>query len=179
LLSSHFSIIVAVDKNLGIGKNNQLPWHFSKDLQYFVRITKTTQNPQAKNAVIMGRNTWASIPEKYRPFPGRLNVVLTRDTDFNVPDGVVVAPSLDDAIAQAKALGAENCFVVGGASVYRMAINHPACERLYITEILSIFDCDTSFPEIPLDRFKRVKESEIYKEKGTQFRFVEYEKIKT
>lgn len=174
---SRFSIIVAVDKNLGIGKNNQLPWHFSKDLQYFARITKTTQNPKAKNAVIMGRNTWASIPEKYRPFPGRLNVVLTRDHDFKVPKGVVVASSLNDALTQAKSLGAENCFVVGGAGVYRTALSHPACDHLYITEILSTFDCDTSFPKIPLDRFKRIKESEIHEEKGTQFRFVEYEKL--
>jgi len=176
-LKKSFSIIVAVDKNLGIGKNNQLPWHFSKDLQYFARITKTTQNPQAKNAVIMGRNTWASIPEKYRPFPGRLNIVLTRDRDFKVPDGVVVASSLDEALEKAKNLKAENCFVVGGASVYRMAIEHPACDHLYITEILSVFDCDTSFPKIPLDRFRRIKESEIHEEKGTQFRFVEYEKL--
>jgi len=127
--------------------------------------------------VIMGRNTWASIPEKYRPFPRRLNVVLTRDRDFKVPKGVVVAPSLDDALTQAKALDAEQCFVVGGASVYRTALAHPACDHLYITEILSVFDCETFFPTIPLDRFKRVKESEIYEEKGTQFRFVEYKKI--
>jgi len=125
----------------------------------------------------MGRNTWASIPEKYRPFPGRLNIVLTRDRDFKVPEGVVVASSLDDALVKAKNLKAENCFVVGGASVYRMAIEHPACNHLYITEILSTFDCDTSFPSISLDRFKRIKESEIYEEKGSQFRFVEYERL--
>jgi dihydrofolate reductase len=72
------NIIAAVDKNFGIGKNNQLPWNLPKEYEHFVSLTTSTNEPGKLNAVIMGRKCWESIPEKFRPLKGRVNIVLSR-----------------------------------------------------------------------------------------------------
>ena len=85
-----FSLIVAMDSQNGIGKNGQLPWHLPADLKHFKEITCTVRDPKKQNVVLMGRKTWDSIPEKFRPLPGRINVVLTRHPDLKFPLGVLV-----------------------------------------------------------------------------------------
>jgi hypothetical protein len=84
--------IVACTRDGGIGKEGKLPWKLSGDMAYFKRVTLDTEDvPGARNAVIMGRKTWESIPNSFRPLPGRLNVVLSRNPkSINLPDGVVV-----------------------------------------------------------------------------------------
>jgi dihydrofolate reductase len=78
---SPFSVIVAATTSGGIGKDGNLPWRLSKDMQYFKAVT--TRSPEGKrNAVIMGRKTWESIPAKFRPLPDRINVVITRNANF-------------------------------------------------------------------------------------------------
>ena len=74
----NFNLIVATDLNGGIGKNNQIPWHYKEDMQYFKSVTTDTSSINKINAVIMGRNTWDSLPEKYKPLPNRINVILSR-----------------------------------------------------------------------------------------------------
>ena len=161
----NFALIAAVDKNRGIGKNNTLPWHLSADLKHFARVTKG-------GTVVMGRKTWGSLPEKYRPLKERKNVVLSTDTNYQVPTGVELVQSLDEALSK----GEGELFVIGGARLFEEAIHHPNCTKIILTEINSSFDCDAFFPELPGD-FKRVQESPLEEEKGLKFRFVTYEKL--
>lgn len=158
-----FTIIAAMDSQRGIGKNNDLPWHLSKDLKHFKEQTMG-------GTVIMGRRTWESIPAKYRPFSGRLNIVLTRDPEYKIQTEVLLASSLEEALKQAEG----KIFVIGGAHVFAEAIEHPQCTQLMLTEIQSSFECDAYFPEIPA-RFKKVQVSEPQSEKGIHFRFTTYE----
>ncbi len=155
-----FSIIVAIDEKGGIGKNNTLPWHIPADLKHFKEIT-------TGGTVIMGRNTWESIPEKFRPLPNRLNIVLTGNLNYLVPEGVKLASSLDGALA----ISAGKTFVIGGAKVFEDAIRHEDCEELIITRVYGDFNCDTFFPHIP-SYFEKMSESEIQHEGETlQFSF--------
>ena len=156
----NFSIISALDQNRGIGKSHGLPWPLSADLKHFSETTKG-------GTVIMGRKTWDSLPEKYRPLPGRLNIVVSRG-DLALPEGTLLAHSLDEALTLADP--ARKTFVIGGATLYAEAIQHPVCNELILTEIEGTFDCDAFFPEIP-SRFHRT-EANAAEEDGLKFEFV-------
>ncbi len=157
-----FSIIAAIDQNRGIGKGNQLPWHLSADLKHFAKTTKG-------GTVIMGRKTWESLPDNFRPLKGRLNIVVTQNKDYYLPHGAVLANSLDDALEKSEG----ETFVIGGATLYREAILHPSCKKLLLTELHKSFDCDAHFPEIPTN-FRRAEESETYEGNGISYSFVVY-----
>ncbi len=165
-----FSIIAAVDKNRGIGQGGKLPWNLKGDMQHFKEVTLGQGKP---NAVIMGRTTWDSIPGRFRPLEGRINVVLSRQ-GLELPQGVLGARSLDEALAQAEGQGAGEVFVIGGASVYAEAITHPACQSIYLTEIDGAFLCDAFFPAVPADVFERTEISEPRTEGSIVYRFVTY-----
>ncbi|KOR79280.1 dihydrofolate reductase [Bacillus sp. FJAT-21352] len=128
------SLIVAMDQNRVIGKNNKLPWHLPSDLQYFKKVTMG-------HPIVMGRKTFESIG---RVLPGRENVIVTRNQEFKA-EGCVV---LHD-IAQIKMFAdnhEEEVFVIGGAEIFKEIL--PFTDRLYITEIHETFEGDTFFPEI-------------------------------
>jgi dihydrofolate reductase/thymidylate synthase len=168
-----FSIIVAFDSKYGIGKNGQLPWSLSSDLKHFKEITTAVSSPDKKNAVIMGRKTWQSLPEKFRPLPGRVNVVLSREGGLNVPSGVLCASSLDDALNQLSSSNIENVFVIGGAQIYAQAIEHPLCQKLYVTHVKGEHGCDTFFPLISKS-FSPISASPQHQEEGISFLFSDY-----
>lgn len=155
----NFSIISGLDQNRGIGKNNGLPWHLSADLKHFAATTKG-------GTVIMGRKTWESLPEQYRPLKERLNIVVSRN-DVQLPEGTLLAHSLDEALTLADPN--RKAFVIGGATLYAEAIRHSACNELLLTEIEGTFDCDAFFPEIPA-RFKRIQ-AIPGEENGIKFEF--------
>jgi len=163
-----FSLIVAHDQNRGIGIKNVLPWSLSKDMRYFKQIT-------LGNTVIMGRRTWESIPEKFRPLPQRKNVVLTRNTTYNVPSSVIIATSLEDAIQNQHATG--DIFIIGGSMIYKEAIQHIDCTRLYVTEIQSCFNCDAFFPDYN-GVFTCIDSSDDVEENGIRFVFKVYERTR-
>jgi dihydrofolate reductase/thymidylate synthase len=167
-------MVVAHDLNRGIGVNNQLPWRIPRDTKYFRELTTGTDEGQ-NNAVIMGRKTWESIPTKYRPLAGRLNVVLTSDRSYAVPDGVLVCSSLDEALSLVESRGVSNIFVTGGGKVYEDGLNHPLCRRLYITQVLANYDCDVLFP-LYAERFQLASQSDVQEENGIKYRFEVYEK---
>lgn len=174
----NFAIIVAVDQQNGIGKNNTLPWHLPGELKRFSKLTKETQISNKKNAVIMGRNTWDSLPSKFKPLPGRINVVLSRNTELALPQGVLRAASLDQALdSLEKTTDLANVFVIGGAAVYEMAVLHPACTLIYFTQIEAKFDCDTFFPALDLKVFHKLSVSEIHSENGLNYRYLIYAKF--
>ena len=128
------SAIVAVSENNVIGRDGHLPWHLSADLKRFKAIT-------SGHAIILGRKNYDDIG---RPLPNRTNYVLTRNKDFQAP-GCIVCSSLGEAIEAARAAGETECFIIGGAAVYREAM--PQVEKLYLTRVLSHVEGDVFFPE--------------------------------
>ena len=126
------SIIAALSRNRVIGKDNQLPWRLPADLKHFKAVT-------LGKPVIMGRKTFESIG---KPLPGRDNIVVTRDPQFRA-DGIAVAHSLDDALAQGRT--APEIMLIGGAQLYTQAL--PRAQRLYLTLIHTDIDGDAHFPK--------------------------------
>jgi dihydrofolate reductase len=129
-------LIYARARNGVIGKDGKLPWHIHEDLAHFKRVT-------LGSPVIMGRKTWDSLPPKFRPLPGRTNIVITRQADWSVP-GVLRADSLDHAIALCGA--APHVWVIGGAEIYRQAVDR--AEIVEVTEIHAEFEGDAYAPEL-------------------------------
>jgi dihydrofolate reductase / thymidylate synthase len=164
-MKTPFSIVVAVDENFGIGRDNNLPWNLPGDMKHFKEVTTKVSDPSRQNAVIMGRKTWDSNPQKFRPLPGRINCVLNRDTNFELPAGVLKASDFESALAlfDAPALRdkAGDVFVIGGAEIFRLAIAHPSCQRLFITHIQKSFQCDRFFPSVPAG-FKEADRSQVF-----------------
>lgn len=173
-----FAIIAAIDKDKGIGRDGKLPWRLKGDMDYFKTITTRCDNPQCQNVIIMGRVTWDSLSEKFKPLPNRINVVLSRRRDFKLPDGVILATSLNEALDLLTGLGqgVERVFVIGGASVYAEAINHPACQKIYLTEIDNNYGCDVFFPPINSHLYIKRRQSDLQEENSIRYKFVEYEK---
>ena len=169
-------MIVACDKNRGIGRDNDLPWNLPGDMKYFRKVTSTTSTDGLQNAVIMGRRTWESIPPEHRPLSKRLNVVLTRNTEYHAEEGVLLADSLENALTMLESYDVGEVFIIGGGSLYEYAISQSNCQKLYITEIQNSFDCDTFFPEIP-EHFEEVSRSEPVEENGAVYEFVVYERL--
>jgi dihydrofolate reductase len=143
-----FDVVVAADLDWGIGKANGLPWpKLSGDLAHFRRVTSAAPDGK-RNAIVMGRKTWESTEVKGRPLPRRLNVVITRG-EIAVPPGVIVAGSLDAALAAtAAAPEIETTFVVGGAQIFREAFAHAALRYVYLTRVEGRFHCDTHLPDL-------------------------------
>jgi len=168
-----FAIIVAFDSQYGIGKDGKLPWSLPLDLKHFKEITTLLTNPAKKNAVIMGRKTWESLPEKFRPLPGRVNLVLSKEGGLNLPSGVLCSKDLDDALMVLSTPDIENVFVIGGAQIYALALNHPLCQKLYVTHVQGEYGCDAFFPPIA-KQFFPISASESYKEQNISFHFSDY-----
>ena len=156
------SIIAAVARNGVIGKDNRLLWHLPEDMRHFRETTRG-------KPVIMGRKTWESLPDSLRPLPGRLNIVVSRNPNYEAPDAKR-ASSLEEAIV--KAGNADDVFVIGGAELYRLAM--PLAERLCLTEIDQDFDGDAFFPDIPDSDWKEVSRKLPQSTSSPQFSFVEY-----
>ena len=127
-------LIAGVARNGAIGRDNQLLWHLPEDLAHFRR--QTLGSP-----VIMGRKTWESLPERFRPLPGRRNVVLTHQADWRAV-GAETAPDLATALARLS--GEPRAFVIGGAQVYAAAL--PLADRLMLTVIDRDHEGDAFFP---------------------------------
>ena len=168
-----FSIIVAFDSQYGIGKAGQLPWRLPSDLKHFKEITSAVLNHPKKNAVIMGRKTWDSLPEKFRPLPGRVNLVLSREAQLNLPSDVLLAQSLEEALNKLSIPDIENIFVIGGAQIYALAIDHPSCQKIYVTHVKGEYGCDAFFPPIS-KQFFPVSASEECKDGDVVFHFSDY-----
>jgi dihydrofolate reductase len=131
------ALIVAMDSQRGIGKNNDLMWHLPKDMRFF---KDTTQG----QIVVMGRKNYESIPEKYRPLPNRLNVVLTRNKDFNAPD-CLVFHSLEACLTYFKEETERTVFIIGGGEIYRMALASNIIDEMFITHVNHHYDAETFF----------------------------------
>ena len=170
----HFDIIVAVDLERGIGKEGKLPWHLSGDLKHFKEITSRTQEKDKKNAVIMGRKTWDSIPASFRPLPARINVILSRNESLQLPKDVHRTASLKEALDfLQKKKEVESIFIIGGSEVFAEAVKFSSCRKIYLTQILDKFSCDVFFPKFNSE-FKELSQSKHYFEDLTEYYFAEF-----
>ena len=178
-MKSPFSIIVAVDKDFGIGKDGGLPWNLPGDMKHFKEVTTLSEGKGLVNAVIMGRKTWQSIPEKFRPLPDRLNIILTRDAHFSLPSGVLKASGLNEALhlLEESSLASKvgKVFVIGGAEIFKIAVGHSQCREIFLTHIRQSFQCDRFFPSLP-PSFKEASRSGPFVKDGPEYSFVTYRK---
>ena len=134
-------LIFARARNGVIGKDNQLPWHLPEDMAFFKQKT-------AGGTVVMGRKTWDSLPPRFRPLPGRHNVVITRQAQWQpdpVTDKVSVAGDIAAALDTARALG-QPVWVIGGAQIYALAL--PLADEVWVTEIDQDFEGDAYAPTL-------------------------------
>ena len=214
------TLILAATPSLGIGRAGGLPWpQLKKEMGYFARVTKRT-NPtglsegdaagemalkrQRVNAVVMGRKTWDSIPPKFRPLKGRVNVVVTRSVDAfkaQLPqgeksvEGPIVAGSVADALGQLQGgdVGAEvdKVMVMGGASIYEQALELKEARHVLLTKIGEEYECDTFIKEdLEGGKWRKAGVEELksftgeafeegveVEEKGVKFEFCLYNRV--
>lgn len=155
------ALIWAQARNGVIGKDGGLPWHLPEDLAHFKRTTLGAP-------VVMGRKTWESLPERFRPLPGRRNVVVTRQTDWQAP-GAEVVHSVPEALALCA--GCERVWVIGGAELYRAAL--PLAERAVLTLIDADLQGDAYAPALSAD-WQETQRDCITAASGWRCCFVQY-----
>jgi dihydrofolate reductase len=156
------ALIAAMSLNRVIGKDNKLPWHLPKDLKHFASVT-------AGHTVVMGNKTFNSLNRK--PLSGRLNIVLTNNVGYKPDENVCKISSLEE-LKDCK----NKVFIIGGESVYRLALEKLKVSKIYLTLIHDYYDGDSYFPEIDLSKFHCVK-YETQEEKGIIFSFTELDAI--
>lgn len=139
------ALIVAMDRERGIGKNNDLMWHLPADMKFFKETT-------SGHIVVLGRKNYESIPEKYRPLPNRENAVLTRNKDYEAA-GCNVFFSLEDCL-EFYAKDERTVFIIGGGEIYRQAMEMNCVDEMYITHVDKAYDADTFFPALDLKAWK-------------------------
>lgn len=150
ILMIKLSVIVAKSQNGVIGLNNQMPWHIPQDLKYFKQVTMD-------KPIVMGRKTFDSIG---RPLPGRKNIVVSRQSNLELPPEVALAGSIQQAlgIAQAECIvnNQDEAMLIGGAEIYRTALEQNYVQRIYLTQIHAEIHGDTFFTEIQPDKWQEV-----------------------
>ena len=134
------AMIVAMDESGFIGKDGDLPWKISSDMNRFRELT----SGDGFNAVVMGRKTWESLPDPYRPLPERTNIVLSRDSGLRI-DGAEVALYDGRAVEIGYSEGCDELWVIGGAEIYGLMLQR--CEEIHITTVHTSVEGDARFPD--------------------------------
>ena len=164
-------LIFAVDSNWNIGYDGDMLFKISEDLKRFRSLTE-------ENIIIMGRKTFESLPDK-KPLPNRINIVITRDKDYQV-EGTTVVHSLEELLSLLKELNPNNemeNIVIGGGNIAKQMM--PYCNKAYITKIFKAFEnADTFIPNLDLENeWKIVKESEVYRQDDLHYKYVDYVRL--
>ncbi|MFZ9297746.1 MAG: dihydrofolate reductase [Hylemonella sp.] len=158
------NLIFAQAANGVIGKDGTMPWHLPEDLAHFKRLTQGWP-------VIMGRKTWDSLPPRFRPLPGRVNVVVTRQPDWQA-EGAIAVHSLSAALASCA--GHAQAWVIGGAQIYAQAL--PMADTVEITEIEASFDGDTFAPALGPQWQVSSRQAHVASS-GLRYSFVTYTRV--
>ena len=168
----NINIIAAISKNRVIGNKGTIPWNIKKDLKYFQKLTT-----QKNSAVLMGFNTWKSLPTFPNPLPNRGNIVVTKNNAHQVSwrRGALIYGDLNKINFNNKLFKNyyKNVWICGGQSVYEYYIDKPYINKIYLTEINENFEGDTFFPEIP-DNYYLKKHGETNYEQFNAFKFISY-----
>jgi len=160
------TIIAAIGKNNELGKNNDLIWHLPADLKRFKKVT-------TGHTIIMGRNTFESIG---KPLPNRKSIIITRNKEYQ-QEGCDVVYSLEEAIQLIS--GEESAFIIGGAQIYKEAIEKEIVDQLDITLVHENFEADVYFPKIDSQKWKQVSREDFSMDEKNTFKysFLSYSKI--
>ena len=158
------TIIAAIAKNNALGKNNDLIWHLPADLQRFKKVT-------SGHYIVMGRNTFESIG---KPLPNRTSVIITRNDNY-FKDGCLIANSIEQAI---KLVGKNDAFIIGGAQIYKQALEKNIVDKLDITLIHQNFEADVFFPKIDFTIWEEVSREDFKADKKNKYdySFINYQK---
>lgn len=163
--TQELTIVVAADEQNGIGKDNDLIWHLKDDLKHFKNLT-------SGHHIIMGRKTFESFP---KPLPNRTHIVVTRQTDYKVPEGVIVVNTLEKALQAAQ--HDTQPFIIGGGEIYKQAL--PFTHKIELTRVHHTFEADTFFPEIDPSIWKQT--ANVFHRKDDahefEFSFLTYERV--
>ncbi len=164
-------MVVAASDNNAIGLNGKLLWNLPKDMQFFKNITLGHQ-------VLMGRKSWDALPPKFRPLPGRPNIVVTRQTGFEAKDSKVVR-TIEEGVQFAKDDGEKELMIIGGGEIYRQALL--ITDKVYLTRVHHTFEeADAFFPVLNPDAWKQtsIEAHEPDQKHKYAFDFLVYERIK-
>lgn len=147
-LKQAYKIIVATGLNNEIGANGDLLWRLPKDMQWFKENTSGAD-------VLMGRKTYDSFPDKFKPLPNRTNIVITRNETLQLPQGAFVVNSLEAAFELAEKCHTTEKYIIGGGKIYEQAL--PYCSEIVLTKVHASFEnADTFFPEINPNEWQEV-----------------------
>ncbi len=157
-------IIVAVDLNWGIGCDGKLLQHIPEDMKFFKEKT-------IGNVVVMGRETFESLPGK-NPLKDRVNIVLSRDISFK-DDRLIICNSIDDTLKELQKYENSKVFIIGGETIYKQFL--PYCDELYITKIQNEYKADRFFPNVDImSNWELIKESEVKEYNNVRYVFSTY-----
>lgn len=159
------SLLAAVAHGGVIGRDGAVPWHLPEDMARFRELT-------TGHTVVMGRRTWESLPDRFRPLPGRRNIVITHNPAWSEP-GAERAGSVEEALGLAR--GEEHVFVIGGAEIYAAALPH--ADELLLTEVDLDVAGDTFFPDWDATAFREVSREEIVSADGTRLAFAVHRRL--
>lgn len=163
-MARSISLIAAVARNRVIGRGNELVWRSPEDMARFKAAT-------LGNVVVMGRKTWESLPPRFRPLPGRRNIVITRQTAYAAPGAEVV-----NSLSESLGLDDEgSIFVIGGGELYAQAL--PLANQLLLTEVGLAADGDTYFPAFSTEDWQETERTHHEDAHGVPFDFVTYRRI--
>jgi dihydrofolate reductase len=157
---TRIALVVAAASNGVIGARGAIPWRIPEDMRRFRSLT-------LGKPCIMGRKTWESLPKK--PLPGRLNIVVTRQSRLEVP-GAEVATTFEAAVGRAEREGPGEVAVIGGAEIYRAAL--AVADLVYLTEIHAQFDGDAHFARLNMDEWRETSREEKHSGEGLRYAFV-------
>jgi dihydrofolate reductase len=163
---SRVAIIAAMAANRVIGANGQIPWHIPEDMRRFRQLT-------LGKPCIMGRKTWESLSK--RPLPGRLNIVVSRNSHYAAP-GADVVHSLSSALARAREEKADEIAVIGGADIYRVAI--PFADVLRLTKLDADHPGDTQFPVVACAEWRQTARETHETQEGLRYAFLTFERVR-
>jgi dihydrofolate reductase len=164
------NIIVAYSKNYAIGKENKLLWHLADDMAFFKQQT-------SGKTVVMGKNTFLSLPRKFRPLPNRKNIVISRQESIEEHENLSWYKSLEEAISSLKKTG-EEIYIIGGGTIYEQTL--PLADVVYATEVNVNIEGDTYFPPLSPQKWTRQVLHSFPKNDKNEYDFevVKYEKIR-
>ena len=151
------SLILAMDEDCGIGRDNQIPWHLSADLRRFKRITMG-------HCVLMGRKTYDSIG---RPLPGRISIVITQNKNFQPSERILRATSLENALQTAQKLAESEAFIIGGGEIFQQGL--PLADQIYLTRVHTHAQADVFFNQINPDEWLMSEEEFVPADDKNQF----------
>lgn len=170
------NLIVCIDSKYGFSKNNKIPWYIKQDSNFFLDTTKRGK----KNSMIMGRNTWYSLPDKTRGFKDRINIIVSKKIDkeslnnFTNAETYIVE-NLDKAFELSDTLKVKNAFVCGGLGIYDEFINNHSMDNVYITQIDKDYNCDLKLPLINFNNFNKIMDK-TFQIDDTNVNFKKYSK---